>query len=462
VDRDSSDILNPSLGELIDKDSFTEVCLSYYQLFDLPMRVFDVNGDLVAETARSFPICGTFGKFEDGKKLCLATRTKVKNALPKESSLLSIDCVTGLRYTAAPIAFQGSVIGKVVFGPYRPAEDDKRPAVDKHPNLDLGLVTRQLESMRRTSVTVVRKIAHSLLSVVDAILFSAHKTLLTGQMHLASQNESFRALAEKNRELEAMNERMKEFERIKSSFLSTVSHELRTPLTSIIGYSDMLSEGIAGELLGEQKQFIDTIKNKGEELLQLISSILDFSQIDTGHLNLRKQETSPIEVIESAVQASEEKAARRGIRLSTRLNKELQPVSMDPEKIHTALAHLIDNAVKFSAPDGVVRVSAEMVEALGSDTGEDDGLGFVLLAAPEQLEISVQDFGEGIEKSQQEAIFSPFTQLDDSSTREHGGAGLGLAVVKQFVEAHGGTVTVSSNPGEGSRFTVRLPVIREE
>lgn len=464
MEEEYTKALNPTLADLIDRASFTEVCLSYYKLFDLPMRVFDDTGNLVAETARTFPICGTFGKTEDGRKICLATRMKVKSALPKDKKLLSIDCVTGLRYTAAPISFQGKVIGKIVFGPYRPGDADKKPHRTPAPGLevDMGLVANQLAGMRQTSATVIRKIAYSMMAVVDAILFSAHQTLITSQMHLASQAESFRTLMDKNRELAAMNEQMKEFERIKSSFLSTVSHELRTPLTSIIGYSDMLFEGIAGDLGDEQKQFINTIKTKGEELLNLISSILDFTQIDTGHLNLRKQETNPEEVVGRAVAAAKDKAARRGIRLTTGRMDHLDPVSMDPEKIETALGHLIDNAIKFSSPDGMVKVSARVMEADGADTGEEDGLGFVLMAAPNQLELSVRDFGDGIDKSDQEMIFAPFSQLDDSTTREHGGAGLGLAVVKQFVEAHGGTVHISSNLGEGSNFTIRLPIVSDD
>jgi len=466
MEDDLGNTLTPALSDLIDRASFTEVCSSYFKLFDLPMRVFDAAGNLVAETARTFPVCTVMGKTDGGRKVCVATRMKIKNAVPGDKKLLSVDCLTGLRYTAAPISFQGKVIGKIVFGPYRPGEEQRKPTPTPTPvpelTIDTVQVEQQLAAMRRTSAKAIRRIAHSMLSVVDAILFSSHKKLITNQMHIATQGESYRALMEKNRELAAMNERMKEFERIKSSFLSTISHELRTPLTSIIGYSDMLSEGIGGALGDEQKQFINTIKTKGEELLKLISSILDFSQIDTGHLSLRKVPTDPRTVVERAVASTRETADRRGVRLVTGRMEDVPPVSMDPEKIETAVSHLLDNAIKFSAPGGVVKVSARLADAGGNDAGDEDGLGFVLLAAPKQLEISVEDFGEGIDKADQEMIFSPFTQLDDSTTREHGGAGLGLAVVKQFVEAHGGTVGIASSLGKGSNFTVRLPIIPEE
>ena len=110
----------------------------------------------------------------------------------------------------------------------------------------------------------------------------------------------------------------------------------------------------------------------------------------------------------------------------------------------------------------MVKVSAKVTESEQDTEDDEDGVGFVLMAAPDWLEISVEDFGEGIPEQDQERIFTPFTQLDDSTTREHGGAGLGLAVVKQFVESHGGKVGIQSTPSEGSNFTIRLPIMSTE
>jgi signal transduction histidine kinase len=289
------------------------------------------------------------------------------------------------------------------------------------------------------------------------ILFSAHKAYVTSELHVAAIRESYHDLTEKNRRLEEMHEEMREFERQKSNFLAMVSHELRTPLTSIIGYSDMLSEGIAGTLGEEQRQFVETIKTKGDELLRLISSILDFSQIDTGHMALQLTETGVEELLRASVHNNRELATRRGVKLSYEVPKDLPRITLDPEKIRTSIGHLIDNAVKFSPPDTVVKVSAQVVPSSEED-GAEDGFGFVLMASPDMLEISVEDFGPGIEDAEQASIFKPFTQLDASSTREHGGAGLGLAIVKHYVEAHGGRVKVMSNVGEGSRFAIRLPL----
>jgi two-component system, NarL family, sensor histidine kinase BarA len=450
-------VLAPTLSDLVDKGSFQEVLQNYQRLFDLTVRVFDRPGNLIAEAAKTVPVCGHFCHSEAGKKLCIATRMKVKRLLPETKRLLSVECLSGLRYTLAPIAFQGDVIGKLVLGPYRPGEPRNHVDGPAVPADDQVLVDDTVAQMRSIPTSLIRKIAASMLSVLDAILFSAHKALLTSEMHIASVRDAFETITEKNRTLEEMTEKMKAFDRMKSNFLSTVSHELRTPLTSIIGYSDLLSEGIAGALDEEQQQFVDTIKVKGEELLKLISTILDFSQIETGHLTISPASVDVRTLVENTVSQVRENAEKRGVPLSCAIDDELGAVSLDADKIQTALSHLIDNAVKFSPPGSVVRVSAGISE---SDIEDDDNdAGFVLMAAPTWLVITVQDFGQGIDADNQEAIFAPFSQLDNSTTREHGGAGLGLALVKQFVEAHGGSISVSSVLNEGSRFTVRLPIL---
>jgi len=176
-----------------------------------------------------------------------------------------------------------------------------------------------------------------------------------------------------------------------------------------------------------------------------------------GHLTLQPVECAVEELLRASVRNNRELAERRGVKLSYEIPKGLPSITLDPEKIRTSIGHLIDNAVKFSPPGTVVKVSARVVPSSEEDD-TDDGLGFVLMATPDMLEISVEDFGAGIEDADLGRIFSPFTQLDASSTREHGGAGLGLAIVKHYVEAHGGRVKATSSVGEGSRFAIRLPL----
>lgn len=452
--------LTPTLGDLVDKGSFQDVLKNYQKLFDITARVFDKNGNLIAEAAKNAPLCAKFCETEAGKKHCIATRMKVKRTLPESKRLNVVDCLTGLRYTLAPITFQGDVIGKLVLGPYRTDESSNITEPVAATGINPSDIDPVLKKMRIIPSLLIRKIASAMLSVLDAILFSAHKALLTSEMHLASVRDAFETINKKNKELEEMNEKMKMFDRMKSSFLSTVSHELRTPLTSIIGYSDLLSEGIAGTLDEEQRQFVDTIKTKGEELLGLISTILDFSQVETGHLTINAVEVNPKELVESVVNRAKESADKRGIQLLQTIEGDLGLISLDAERIQTALEHLIDNAVKFSQPGSMVRVVASVTESDVEDN--DDDHGFVLMASPSWLCITVEDFGQGIDPGHHEEIFAPFSQLDNSTTREHGGAGLGLALVKQFIAAHGGTISVSSAIGKGSKFTIRIPILNAD
>jgi signal transduction histidine kinase len=151
-------------------------------------------------------------------------------------------------------------------------------------------------------------------------------------------------------------------------------------------------------------------------------------------------------------------ASRRGVQISADIPDNIPTVQMDPEKIVTSVAHLVDNAIKFSSPGARVQVSARIMDSNEDDTDE-DGFGFVLMATPDMLEISVKDTGIGIETKNVDSLFAPFTQADESSTREHGGAGMGLAIVKQYIEAHGGRVHVHSQKGKGSNFSIRIPIL---
>jgi len=452
-------VLYASLSDLIDQGTFGEVCRSFYDLFEVPVRVFDGEGNLLVETSHTLSPCAYLNRFESTRSRCTVVRSKVKMATPETPELEHIYCFSGLGYAMAPISFQNELLGKIVLGPYRPSGLDRLPdgVADMDDDLDPGTLGDKISDVRRVSSSALARIMNAMRAVIDVILFSSHKSHITNQIYLASVQESYREMSEKNRKLEAVYEEMKAFERLKANFLAMVSHELRTPLTSIIGYSDMLFEGIAGDLAEEQKQFVSTIKAKGDELLGIISSILDFSQIDSGHLVLELAETDVEALLRQTIERNEPSARRRGVRLSLSADPDVPRLELDPDKIRVAVGHLVDNAIKFSAPESVIKISARVVPSTSQD-GDEDGAGFVLMASPDMLEIAVEDRGAGIRDGELERIFSPFTQLDDSSTREHGGAGLGLAIVKHYVEAHGGRVHVKSREGEGSEFTVRIPV----
>ncbi|HSP79586.1 MAG TPA: HAMP domain-containing sensor histidine kinase, partial [Myxococcaceae bacterium] len=246
-------------------------------------------------------------------------------------------------------------------------------------------------------------------------------------------------------QLQRLNQRLTEADRLKSSFLGTVSHELRTPLASIIGYSEMLAEGLVGELNSEQLQFARTIVDKGNSLLKLIASILDMSHIESGRVRLAFEWVEVAELLRAAVTSVTPQAQRKGLMLRLEGAEEaLPPVTADREKLQQVVVNLLANAVKFTPGGGRVEVRL-------SELKFQPELGVV------GYRIEVEDTGLGIAEEQRERIFQSFYQVDAGPTREYGGAGLGLAIVKSYVEGHGGQVGVRSELGRGSCFTVVLP-----
>ena len=294
--------------------------------------------------------------------------------------------------------------------------------------------------------------------MLGLLVHHAHARELAAATHEEAMQVTFAELTEHNQRLTRAVSRLEELDRLKSNFLATVSHELRTPLTSIIGYSDMLAAGIAGELTGEQGEFVETIRGKGDHLLALITSLLDLNKLEQGNLPLQREPVHPRALIEDLAKTVLPQAAKKGVKLEVELGEGLEPIPLDSVRLKQVLFNLGENAIKFTPPSGVVRFGARVTEM--SDGGEDGdgGLGLVLMAAPRRaLELSVQDSGVGIPRAEHRKIFDAFYQVDGSSTREHGGTGLGLSIVKRLVEAHGGTVTVESEPGQGAKFRVTIP-----
>ncbi|HUS63265.1 MAG TPA: HAMP domain-containing sensor histidine kinase [Kofleriaceae bacterium] len=252
-----------------------------------------------------------------------------------------------------------------------------------------------------------------------------------------------------------------EVERIKSNFLATVSHELRTPLTSVIGYSEMLLEGMAGPITEEQREYLNTILGKSDHLLRLITSMLELARMDAGPPPVERRPVSIVDVIQRAATSLTSEADRRAIAL-TLPQEPLPRVMADSAKIRQVLVHLIANAIKFTPRGGDVVVEATVGSLSPSDPTPPRS------APPDEalrrlgIRISVRDTGIGISPLAQARIFEPFYQVDQSSTREYGGTGLGLSLAKSYVEAHGGSIWVHSRPGEGSTFTLSLPAVPED
>jgi signal transduction histidine kinase len=314
--------------------------------------------------------------------------------------------------------------------------------------------------MPRAKPETIRRIGAHLKSALDLILFSGHKAHMTSKMHLASVRESYRELADKTERLQEAFDRLKELDRLKSQFLATVSHELRTPLTSIIGYSEMLVQGLAGEMQPDQLEFVRTIHDKGEQLVKLIMGLLDLGKLESGTMRVTVRPTRLEPILAEVVSTMTPAAKKKGVRLELGLSQPaaLPELQGDAERLRQVFINLVENAIKFTPSGGEVTLRADVVptEGTNDNDSQEDGLS-VLAPAAWPVEVRVADTGIGIPPAERERVFDAFYQVDSSSTREHGGTGLGLAIVKRLVEAHSGTVRIEDGRPRGTVFVVSLP-----
>jgi two-component system, NarL family, sensor histidine kinase BarA len=241
--------------------------------------------------------------------------------------------------------------------------------------------------------------------------------------------------------------------------LATVSHELRTPLTSIIGYSEMLVEGLAGELTKEQREFVQTIRDKGDQLLSLIKGLLDLSKLESGTMSLRKNHVDVAALVKDVVATMAPTARKKEVELAFEVERGLPAIWADAERLRQVLLNLTENAIKFTPVSGSVRLTAK-ITGMDAQNGGDAG-GMVLLGARRTgVEMRVADSGIGIPEAERGRVFDAFYQVDSSSTREAGGTGLGLSIVKRLVDGHDGSVRIEANQPRGAVFVVTIPVKR--
>jgi GAF domain-containing protein/anti-sigma regulatory factor (Ser/Thr protein kinase) len=252
------------------------------------------------------------------------------------------------------------------------------------------------------------------------------------QAVIAIQNAKlFREIQEKSHQLEIADQH-------KSAFLANMSHELRTPLNAVIGFSEMLAARYFGALTDKQAEYVNDIHGSGKHLLSLINDILDLSKIEAGRMELETAEFDLRTALDNALTLVRERAQRGGVALRLETDPALRTVDGDERKLKQVVLNLLSNAVKFTPRGGTVSVAAKRVDGVA--------------------EIAVSDTGVGIAPADQEAIFEAFRQVGTDATRKREGTGLGLALARRFVELHGGTIRVESAPGQGSTFTVTLPL----
>ena len=256
------------------------------------------------------------------------------------------------------------------------------------------------------------------------------KTFAT-QSALAIQNARlFREIEQKSRELESAS-------RHKSEFLANMSHELRTPLNAIIGFSEVLSERMFGDVNEKQAEYLGDILESARHLLALINDILDLSKIEAGRMELEAASFDLPTAIDNTLVLVRERAQRRTIDLARTIDERLGVVVADERKVKQVLLNLLSNALKFTPEGGRIDVSARAHDGVA--------------------EISVHDTGIGIAAEDQEAVFEEFRQVGTARKKAEG-TGLGLAISRKFIELHGGRIWVKSEPGTGSTFTFTLPL----
>jgi signal transduction histidine kinase len=262
----------------------------------------------------------------------------------------------------------------------------------------------------------------------------------TEHVTVASRDELGELAANLNRtcdELARLYQELEEASRHKSQFVANMSHELRTPLAAMLGYTELLLDGLFGELPEKAIARLERVQANGKHLLGLINAVLDISRIEAGQFSLNLGEYALSSLIETVRVATESLASEKGLELHTEVAPQLPSGFGDEQRLMQVLLNLVGNAIKFT-DTGMVAVTASL---------END-----------EFAIYVRDTGPGIAPAQQGRIFEEFQQVDSTDTKTKGGTGLGLAISKQIIDMHGGRIGVESELGAGATFHIRLPV----
>jgi signal transduction histidine kinase len=451
--------------DMVDREGLEELCRSFELLFGIPVRIYSTEGGLLADAAGMHEVCAYLNSTPDGAKACAATVSAVRAKDPGASGDVAHLCFTGAAYRVLALEYDGRRIGRLVVGPFLPANVNTPPpslfSVD--PTLSRDRLGASLLKMPRAKAETVARLATHLKASLDLLLFAGHKAHVTSKMHLASVRESYRQLEDKTAKLQEAFDKLKELDRLKSAFLATVSHELRTPLTSIIGYSEMLVEGLVGEMKSDQLDFVKTIHDKGQQLLSLITGLLDLGKLESGTMRMTVRQIHIKSVLAEVVSTLTPTARKKEVRLALDIAPNLPELPGDPERLRQVFLNLVENSLKFTPPGGSVTLGARLVDGdVPGDDDDDDAAGLALLGPTRaRIEVRVADTGIGIPPRERAKVFDAFYQVDSSSTRQYGGTGLGLSIVRRLVQAHAGTVRIEDNQPRGTAFIVSLPQQKE-
>jgi len=445
------------LKDMVSSEILAKVVREFAELHHIGIRIFDEEGQQLADSKKdSREFCAALFATTFGRQTCTQTISRLRGGpfSPLEGETLALEdntaplvlvvpCIAGIRYLLAPILMDGDVLGRVIMGPFLSEGGPAPLNTPGQPEGDFSQLGKLSEKVSKTVESKLLRILLHFLSTLRLLMGLGQRVFFASSVHVEAMLEHARELEKQNRQLLQMNQQLRELDRLKSSFLATVSHELRTPLTSILGYSEMLSEGLAGPMNMEQAEYVATILERSQSLLGLISSMLDITQIEAGKVHLNFGPICLGDIVRVSLASVRPLLAKKKLTIAAHIPT-LSDAVGDKERLKQVLINLLSNAIKFSLPQG--KISVVLTEK--GHQAELNAPGYRLW---------VEDAGIGIPKDQLDNVFHSFFQVDSSSTREFGGAGLGLAIVKGFVEGHGGLVRVISDSNQGSRFTVVLP-----
>ena len=248
-------------------------------------------------------------------------------------------------------------------------------------------------------------------------------------------------LRRKNRELENKNREVEGANRLKSEFLANMSHELRTPLNGILGFAEILHDERVGSVSTDQKEFLGDILISGRHLLQLINDILDLAKVEAGKMEIHPEPVDLVAIVSEVRATLRMLSSEKQIRVDCEVDPSLEGVILDPARLRQVLYNSLSNAIKFTPEGGLVTLRA-------------------LAEGPSSIRFEVEDTGIGVSAADQGRLFAEFEQLDGGTGKRYQGTGLGLALTRRIVEAQGGRVGVSSEPGRGSTFTAIFGLTR--
>jgi signal transduction histidine kinase len=316
----------------------------------------------------------------------------------------------------------------------------------------LGLVKLEDSRVERSftfqEISMTKLLGSQAASAIDnAKLFEQAQQEISERQQAEAALEEERALLaqrvkERTAELSKTNAELARASRLKDEFLAGMSHELRTPLNAILGSSEILQTEVFGPLNEKQQKFAYNVGESGRHLLSLINDILDLSKVEAGKIELDIRPVSIDSVCQASLRLVKQLAHKKQLNVSTKFNNTVTILQADERRLKQILVNLLSNAIKFTHEG----------DSIGLEVEED--------ASEHIVRFTVWDTGIGITKEDMTRLFKPFVQLDSSLSRQYAGTGLGLSLVSRMVELHGGGVSVESEAGHGSRFTVSLPYFK--